>query len=137
MISKPEAEDQEPGDDAERDEMFRKVERELNTQIEMCKKNQEHFLALGDVNTSEKFEKYARDTSKDLDRLRAHWVNNDRLPRYHYEQRSFSIVICNTDLGTNELCCEVIKAIDLPGKSDIDTYVKVEFPFPAVSFARV
>jgi hypothetical protein len=65
--------------------------------------------------------------------LIARWRRGDRVPSFKYETRTFSIVICNTEVGTNEISLEVIKALDIPGKSDIDTYVKVEFPFPNVS----
>lgn len=99
----------------------------------MCKRNKDHFLALGDVTSSGKFDRFAVDSIKELDMLRARWVNNDKLPRFRYETRSFSIVVCNPELGTNEASVEVIKAIDLPGKSDLDTFVKIEFPFPTVS----
>lgn len=99
----------------------------------MCKRNKDYFLQLGDVSTASKFEKYAVESKKDLDMLIARWRRGDRVPSFKYETRTFSIVICNTEVGTNEISLEVIKALDIPGKSDIDTYVKVEFPFPNVS----
>lgn len=99
----------------------------------MCKRNQEYFLQLGDVSTASKFEKYAVESRKDMDMLIARWRSGDRIPSFKYETRTFSIVVCNTEVGTNEISLEVLKAIDIPGKSDIDTYVKVEFPFPNVS----
>ena len=99
----------------------------------MCKRNKEHFTKLGDVSSASKFEKYQIDSMKDLDMLRVYWKNGDKLPRYRYETRTFSIVQSNPDLGTNEAVVIVLKAIDLPGKEDLDTFVKVEFPFPTVS----
>lgn len=99
----------------------------------MCKRNKEHFTKLGDVSSASKFEKYQIDSLKDLDMLRCYWKNGDKLPRYRYETRTFSIVQSNPDLGTNEAMVTVLKAIDLPGKEDLDTYIKVEFPYPTVS----
>lgn len=99
----------------------------------MCKRNKEHFTKLGDISSASKFEKYQIDSMKDLDMLRCYWKNGDKLPRYRYETRTFSIVQSNPDLGTNEAMVTILKAIDLPGKEDLDTYVKVEFPFPTVS----
>lgn len=99
----------------------------------MCKRNKEHFTKLGDVSSASKFEKFQIDSMKDLDMLRCYWKNGDNLPRYRYETRTFSIVQSNPDLGTNEALVIVLKAIDLPGKEDLDAYVKIEFPFPTVS----
>lgn len=99
----------------------------------MCKRNKENFTKLGDVSSASKFEKFQIDSMKDLDMLRCYWKNGDKLPRYRYETRTFSIVQSNPDLGTNEAVVIVLKAIDLPGKEDLDTFVKIEFPFPTVS----
>ena len=99
----------------------------------MCKRNKEYFLQLGDISTSSKFEKYAVDSRKDLDLLTIRWRNGQKLPNIKHETRTFSVVICNPEVGTNEVSVEVIKALDIPGKPDIDTYVRLEFPFPNVS----
>lgn len=100
--------------------------------FQMCNRNKEYFLQLGDVSTASKFEKYAVDSRKDVDMIRARWRNGDRVPSYRYETRTISIALCNTEIGVNEVSVEVLKAIDLPGKNDIDPYVRVEFPFPNV-----
>lgn len=99
----------------------------------MCKKNKDHFLALGDVSSSSKFEKYAINTAKDLDMLRNFWRKKDPVPRFRYETRNLSIVSCNTQVGSNELVVEIPKAIELPSKNRLDSYVRVEFPFPTVN----
>lgn len=96
----------------------------------MCKRNQDYFLQLGDVSTASKFERYSIDSKKDMAMLLARWRNGDKIPSFKYETRSFSIVICNPDVGTNEVSIEIVKAIDLPRKSDVDTYVRIEFPVP-------
>ncbi|XP_054154465.1 coiled-coil and C2 domain-containing protein 1-like [Oppia nitens] len=117
--------------DLEREEMFRKIEVEMQNQIEMCKRNREYFLHLGDISTASKFEKYATDSCKDLDVLLNRWRNGHKVPDIKYETRTFSIVICNTEVAINEVSLEVLKAIDIVGKPDIDTYIKIEFPFPS------
>ena len=99
----------------------------------MCKRNKEYFLQLGDISTASKFEKYAIDSKKDLDLLLIRWKSGQKLPNVKYETRTFSVVICNPEVGTNEVSVEIIKALDIPGKADIDTYVRIEFPFPNVS----
>lgn len=99
----------------------------------MCKRNKEYFLQLGDISTSSKFEKYAIDSRKDLDLLQIRWRNGQKMPNVKHETRTFSVVICNTEVGTNEVSVEVVKAIDIPAKNSVDTYVRLEFPFPNVS----
>lgn len=99
----------------------------------MCKKNQTYFLQLGDISTATKFEKYAIDSKKDLDMLKVRWRNGEKPPTFKYETRSFSIVLCNTEVALNEVVAEVIKGFDFQGTKDLDTYVKLEFPFPNVS----
>ena len=99
----------------------------------MCKRNKEYFLQLGDISTSSKFEKYTIDTRKDLDMLTVLWRNGHKVPSFKYETRTFSIVICNPEVTANEISVEVTKALDIPAKNDVDTYVRIEFPFPTVS----
>lgn len=60
--------------------------------------------------------------------------NNLPLPKFHYEQRQFNIVKCNTDLTESELEIEVARGIGygVANPKDVDTYVKLEFPYPQV-----
>lgn len=61
--------------------------------------------------------------------------NNLPLPKFHYEQKQFNIVKCNTDLTENELQINVVRGIGyvVANPKDVDTYVKVEFPYPQVN----
>jgi len=99
----------------------------------MCKKNQEHFLSLGDVSSASKFEKLSKDAFKDLDMLKNFWRSGDPVPRFVYETRCFSIVISNTDVSINELVVDIVRGIEYSAKATVDTYVRVTFPFPNVS----
>lgn len=56
------------------------------------------------------------------------------LPKFHYEQRQFNIVKCNTDLTESELEIEVARGIGygVSNPKDVDTFVKVELPYPQV-----
>lgn len=97
----------------------------------MCIRNKEYFQKLGDIATAQKFEKYSLEGKKDLNMIRVRYRNHDSIPSYKIETRTFSIVIVNTDVAVNELQVEIVKAYELSvGKSDLDTYVRVEFPFP-------
>ena len=102
-----------------------------HTTVQMCNRNKEYFAKMGDINTSSKFEKYATEGSKDLNMLRVRWHNGDNIPTYRTETRTFSIVVSNFDVGINELQVDVVKALDLPGKAEIDTYIRVEVPLPS------
>lgn len=113
------------------EEVFRTIERDLEHQIEICARNKEHFLRLGDVSSASKFEKLGLNSKKDLAVVRHKWLNNDGLPRFHYETRLFSMVQCHTDLGDNEIEIAVERGINLPGKpDDLDSYVRIELPLP-------
>lgn len=122
---------EETGEEESSEEVFRTIERDLEQQIEICTRNKEHFLRLGDVSSASKFEKLGLNSKKDLAVVRHKWLNNDGIPRFHYETRLFSMVQCHTDLGDNEIEVAVERGINLPGKpDDLDSYVRVELPLP-------
>ena len=53
------------------------------------------------------------------------------MPKFHYEVRAFSKIICNTDLNDVDLEFSVVKGLGyvMPVK-DAHTYCRVEFPYP-------
>ncbi|KAK3090097.1 hypothetical protein FSP39_009170 [Pinctada imbricata] len=119
----------------DRTEVFKKLEQDLIKQIRTCATNQQHFTKLGDVMSAAKFEKMEQGCRKELDALKNAFKHNDPVPKFHYENRTFSMVQCNTDLGENDLEITVVRGIQfsLPDKyseKDFDTFVKLEFPFP-------
>lgn len=116
--------------DLDKEEHYRKLELELEKQINLCTKNKEHFYKIGDVSTGSKFEKYLIDMKKDYEMLKSYKLRNEDVPKYHYENKEFSIVVCNTDVPINECIIEIIRGIDLPCKTPVDSYVKFDFPFP-------
>ena len=48
----------------------------------------------------------------------------DPVPKFHYEVRAYSRVVCNTDLTDNELEFTVHQGINLSGPKDLDSYCK-------------
>lgn len=68
-----------------------------------------------------------------------HSRNKLPVPKFHYEKKSFNIVKCNTDLTENELEINVIRGISyvVTNPRDVDTYVKLEFPYPQVSKTKL
>lgn len=119
----------------DRTEVYQKLEQDLINQIRISATNAQHFTKLGDVVSAARFEKMENGCRKDLDALKNAFKHNDPVPKFHYENKTFSLVQCNTDLGENDLEVEVIRGLqyNLPDKyseKDVDTYIKFEFPFP-------
>merc|ERR1719234_1093271 len=70
---------------------------------------------------------------KDLDAVRFAFKRGDPVPKFLYETRAFSRVVCNTDLTDNDLELTIVAGINYTNKNQKeapDTYVKWEFPFP-------
>lgn len=113
-----------------------RMEEQLHKQLKMCKTTRDHHKALGDVAGTNRFENLALSVQKDIDILKIARRNKLAVPKFHYEKKSFNIVKCNTDLTENELEINVIRGISyvVSNPKDVDTFVKVEFPYPQVSF---
>lgn len=58
----------------------------------MCMKNVDYFKKSGDIPMSEKFEKFNQHSRKDLESLRNAFKHGLPVPRFHYENRIFSVV---------------------------------------------
>ncbi|XP_048761328.1 coiled-coil and C2 domain-containing protein 1-like isoform X2 [Ostrea edulis] len=119
----------------DRTEVYQKLEQDLINQIRICATNSQHFTKLGDVVSAAKFDKMENGCRKDLDALKNAFKHSDPVPKFHYENKTFSLVQCNTDLGDNDLEFTIIRGIqyNLPEKyseKDLDTFIKFEFPFP-------
>lgn len=113
-----------------------RLEEQLCKQLMMCKNTRDHHKAMGDVAGTNRFENLALTTQKDLDFVRLAHKQNLPLPKFHYEKKSFNIVKCNTDLSDNEVEIHIVRGINysVSNPKDVDTYVKVEFPWPQVNF---
>lgn len=79
--------------EGDREETYKKLEQQLIDQIRMCDTNHEHFLKLGDINMSNKLEEWAKCARKDLAALKNAFFHKDPPPRFHYETKSFTIVM--------------------------------------------
>ncbi|XP_021922806.1 coiled-coil and C2 domain-containing protein 1-like isoform X2 [Zootermopsis nevadensis] len=119
-----------PGSDAE---IFDKLEEDLLKQTKMCLTTRDHFKAIGDVASANRFEQLALHSKKDLNAVRCAHKRSESIPKFHYETKSFSIVQCCTDLGDNDLELTIIQGINytVSNPKDVDTYVKFEFPYPS------
>ena len=69
----------------------------------MCLNTRDHFKAIGDIASANRFEQLALHSKKDLIAVRFAHKRSEAIPRFHYETRSFSIVqwvhICYVDSG--------------------------------------
>ena len=107
-----------------RQEMYKKLETDLVSQIKMCQANRIYFKTTGDVPSANKFHQMEEHTKKDLDTLRFAFRRGDPVPKFHYEVRSFSKVVLNPDLTDNEIEINVVQAINLQVGKDAHTYCK-------------
>lgn len=82
-----------------------------------------------------RFDNLAVSVQRDMDIVKLAHRKGAKVPKFHFEQKSFNVVKCNTDLAETELEIEVVRGIsyNVSRPKDVDTYVKVEFPYPQVS----
>lgn len=109
----------------------------MTKQLKLCLSTRDHHKALGDIAGMNRFEHLALSVTKDLDYVRyAHRNNLQVTPKFHYENKSFNVVKCFTDLNDNDFELTIVRGINFncTNPKEIDTYVKFEFPYPQVSF---
>nr|XP_029719583.1 LOW QUALITY PROTEIN: coiled-coil and C2 domain-containing protein 1-like [Aedes albopictus] len=124
-------EDCTPSDDADVD-LNTRLEEQLSKQLIMCRNTRDHHRAMGDVAGTNRFENLALSVQKDLDFVRLAHRKRLPIPKFHYEMKQFNVVKCNTDLTDNEVEVTIARGINynVPNPKDVDTYVKLEFPYP-------
>jgi len=54
-------------------------------------RTRDHYKTIGDIGSANRFEGLALETKKDLDAIRLAAKRGQELPKYHYENRIFSI----------------------------------------------
>lgn len=116
-------------------DILARLEEQLTKQLKICLTTRDHHKALGDVAGMNRFEHLAVAVTKDLDIIRlARCTNSGEIPKFHYENKSFSVVKCCTDLSDNDFELTIVRGINFncTNPREIDTYVKFEFPFPQV-----
>ncbi|XP_053687957.1 coiled-coil and C2 domain-containing protein 1-like isoform X2 [Sabethes cyaneus] len=118
-------------DDADVD-LNTRLEEQLSKQLIMCRNTRDHHRAMGDVAGTNRFENLALSVQKDLDFVRLAHKKRLPVPKFHYEMKQFNVVKCNTDLTENEIEVLIVRGIayNVPNPREIDTYVKLEFPYP-------
>ncbi|NXC78407.1 C2D1A protein, partial [Anhinga anhinga] len=114
----------------------------IRQQHEMCLNYSKQFTHLGNIAETTKFEKMAEDCKQNMEILKQAHARGFPLPKYHYEQRTFSVIKIFPELNSNDMVLSIVKGINLPAPpgvapNDLDAFVRFEFPYPsAVSRPR-
>lgn len=113
----------------------------IRQQHEMCVGYSKQFTHLGNIAETTKFEKLAEDCKQNMEILKQAHARGFPLPKYHYEQRTFSVVKIFPELNSNDMVLSIVKGINLPvppgvAPDDLDAFVRFEFPYPNAEEAQ-
>ncbi|KAM9098463.1 coiled-coil and C2 domain-containing protein 1A isoform X3 [Sarcophilus harrisii] len=113
----------------------------IRQQHEMCLKYSNQFTHLGNVMETSKFEKMAEDCKKSMEILKQAHSRGFPLPKFHYEQRTFSVVKIFPELSSSDMVLFIVKGINLPtppgvSPNDLDAFVRFDFPYPNAEEAQ-
>ncbi|NXT88088.1 C2D1A protein, partial [Anhinga rufa] len=113
----------------------------IRQQHEMCVNYSKQFTHLGNIAETTKFEKMAEDCKQNMEILKQAHARGCPPPKYHYEQRTFSIIKTFPELNSNDMVLSIVKGINLPAPAgvapdDLDAFVRFEFPYPSAEEAQ-
>ncbi|XP_053907758.1 coiled-coil and C2 domain-containing protein 1A isoform X2 [Cuculus canorus] len=116
------------------------VER-IRQQHEMCLNYSKQFTQLGNITETTKFEDLAEDCKRNMELLKDAHARGSPLPKYHYEQRTFTVLKNFPELNSNDLALSIVKGFNLPAPAgvapnDLDAFVRFEFPYPNAEEAQ-
>ncbi|CAG5048343.1 unnamed protein product [Parnassius apollo] len=113
-------------------DILERLQQQLTAQLKLCLANRDHCKAMGHVADTNRFENLATSVKQDLDVVMVAKSLGQNPPKFHYENRDFSVVQCNTDLNEKDLELTIVRGIayNVPNPKDVDTYVRFEFPYP-------
>ncbi|NXX57371.1 C2D1A protein, partial [Scopus umbretta] len=86
----------------------------IRQQHEMCVNYSKQFTHLGNITETTKFEKLAEDCKQNMEILKQAHARGFPLPKYHYEQRTFSVIKIFPELNSNDMVLSIVKGINLP-----------------------
>lgn len=110
-------------------DVYEMLKHELQEQIKSCMTRRAQFKDMGDVANANRFEQQALSFKKDLNKVLMYQTSGHPIPKFHYEQKSFPIVHCFSDIAAGELELSIVQAVSLA--KPCDTYVGYEFPYPS------
>ncbi|KAM9214370.1 coiled-coil and C2 domain-containing protein 1A [Leptosomus discolor] len=113
----------------------------IRQQHEMCMSYSKQFTHLGNIAETTKFEKLAEDCQQNMELLKQAHARGCPPPKYHYEQRTFSVIKIFPELNSNDMVLAIVKGINLPAPpgvapNDLDAFVRFEFPYPNAEEAQ-
>ncbi|NWH23327.1 C2D1A protein, partial [Grus americana] len=113
----------------------------IRQQHEMCVNYSKQFTHLGNIAETTKFEQLAEDCKQNVEILKQAHARGFPLPKYHYEQRTFTVIKIFPELNGNDMVLSIVKGINLPAPpgvapNDLDAFVRFEFPYPNAEEAQ-
>ncbi|XP_025059603.1 coiled-coil and C2 domain-containing protein 1A isoform X6 [Alligator sinensis] len=107
----------------------------------MCMNYSKQFTHLGSIAETIKFEKMAEDCKQSTEILKQAYAKGLPVPKYHYEQRTFTVVKIFPELNSNDMILCIVKGVNLPAPpgvapNDLDAFVRFEFPYPNAEEAQ-
>ncbi|CAH2272850.1 coiled-coil and C2 domain-containing 1A [Pelobates cultripes] len=129
------------GSSVQNAEMYLKMMEKLKQQHEMCMSYSQQFTHLGNITETAKYEKLAEECMKYIDLIKQAHTRGLPVPRYHYEERTVSVVKIFPELSNSDLVLYVTRAVNLPipagtSHQDMDTFVRFEFGYPSLEEAQ-
>lgn len=112
-------------------DVYEMLKNELQEQIKSCMTRRTHLKNMGDVANANRFEQWALTFKKDLNKVAMYQSSGQPIPKFRYEQKSFPVVHCFSDVAAGELELSIVQAVSL--SKPCDTYVGYEFPYPSDS----
>ncbi|CAL9689597.1 unnamed protein product [Knipowitschia caucasica] len=118
------------------EEVYTQLIKILKDQYEKCMNHSQQFTHLGNVTQTSKFEKMAASCRSGLEELRLSQSQGLPPPKHHFEERAFHTAGIFPELSSTEMVVVIVKGINLPAPSgiqtnDLDAFVKFDFPFPS------
>ncbi|XP_056276428.1 coiled-coil and C2 domain-containing protein 1B isoform X2 [Pseudoliparis swirei] len=118
------------------EQLYTQLAKILKEQHEKCMTHSKQFTHLGNVTETTRFEKMAESCKKSLEVLKLAQSRGLPPPLHHFEERSFHTVRIFPDLSSSDLVVIIVKGMNLPAPSgiqtnDLDAFVKFDFPYPS------
>ncbi|XP_068455514.1 coiled-coil and C2 domain-containing protein 1B [Clinocottus analis] len=118
------------------EQLYTQLAKILKEQYEKCMTHSKQFTHLGNVAETTRFEKMAESCKKSLEVLKLAQSRALPPPKHHFEERSFHTVRIFPDLSSTDLVVVIVKGMNLPAPSgiqtnDLDAFVKFDFPYPS------
>ncbi|XP_049604075.1 coiled-coil and C2 domain-containing protein 1B isoform X4 [Syngnathus scovelli] len=118
------------------EQLYAQLAKILKEQREKCLTHSKQFTHMGNITETTKFEKMAESCKKSIEFLKMSQAKGLPPPKHHFEDRTFHTVRMFPDLSSTEMVVVIVKAMNLPAPSgiqtyDLDAYIKFDFPYPS------